>query len=101
MAGLVPAIHVDPRACPTAVRFSFSCSVLAPFAPSSPPKFPVAGLDPATHVFPPPRCRRKKTWVAGSSPSTGCLWLFVNKILQQDSLNRTAVGQARARGFAG
>src|SRR2546426_10960442 len=37
----------------------------------------------------------KKTWVAGSSPAKGYLWLSINTILQPNSLNRTAVGLSR------
>src|SRR5579863_6846628 len=33
-----------------------------------PHKIPLAGLDPATHVFLFTLCGRRKTWVAGSSP---------------------------------
>src|SRR5437764_15168407 len=34
-------------------------------------KYPVAGLDPATHVLFDAKARRMKTWVAGSSPVKG------------------------------
>src|SRR6266851_961570 len=61
----------------------------------------LAGLHPAIHVFRPTLCCQKKTWVAGSSqvkPGQGVSMVDGNHILQPDSLNRTAVGQARPRG---
>src|SRR5436853_4617397 len=36
---------------PTALRSSFSCSVLAPLHRIRPQNYPVAGLDPAIHVW--------------------------------------------------
>ena len=36
-------------------------------------KFPLAGLDPAIHVFAKAAHACFKTWMAGSSPDTGSL----------------------------
>ena len=36
-------------------------------------KDPLAGLDPAIHIFTPARASLDKTWMAGSSPAKG-IW---------------------------
>src|SRR5829696_56615 len=62
---------VDGRAWPTAVRFSkFGCNLR--LALNS--RYPLAGLDPATHVFLWQDRDGCKTWMAGSSPAKGMFW---------------------------
>jgi hypothetical protein len=71
MAGLDPAIFAagsDPRAAPTAVRFSErGCDTKL----SDNHKYPLAGLAPAIHVFVAHENSRCKTWMRGSSPRKG------------------------------
>src|SRR5260370_26820763 len=74
---------------------------ICPFsAPPNPQNSPCPGLSRASTSSVQALSEPRKTWVAGSSPATGYLWLRLNALLQPDSLNRTAVGSTRGSGAA-
>jgi len=61
------------------------------------PKYPVAGLVPAIHVFAGPRYRNFKTWMPGTSPGkadfTAARAVQICPGQQLDELNQRAVEQ--------
>src|SRR5579863_6867760 len=68
-------------------------------------RYPLAGLDPAAHVFLFTLCGRRKTWMAGSSPARGFYEAKLNANSPNNTareLNRTAVSLTRGpRGAQG
>jgi len=55
----------------------------------------MAGLDPAIHVLATASIEAEKAWITGSSPVMTIMGGGNPLALQPNSLNRTAVGQAR------
>jgi hypothetical protein len=97
-SGIAQQADVDARDKPTAVRLSkVGCKTELNYNY----RYPLAGLDPAIHVFFWLH-RAGGKWIAGPSPAKG---IFRRQIRSRPPktghVNRTAAGQARAREFVG